>query len=74
MSKPNLTNLESKLDELISHCLTLEKENSRLRAREEAWQQERSRLMEKNEIARTRVEAMISRLKNLGQEPQEAPT
>lgn len=72
MSRKLLTDLESKLDELIGLCTSLEKENSKLKAREETWQQEKTRLVEKNEIARTRVEAMISRLKNLGQESQGA--
>ncbi len=68
MSRKLLLDLETKLDELISQCTSLEKENARLKAREDTWQQERTRLMEKNEIARSRVEAMISRLKGLGQQ------
>lgn len=68
MSKKLLLDIESKLDELIGRCTSLEKENARLKAREETWQQERTRLVEKNEIARSRVEAMIARLKGMGQE------
>lgn len=65
MSASLLKSLEDKLDELIRSHNRLEKENATLRAKEEAWQQERKRLVEKNEIARTRVEAMIQHLKNL---------
>lgn len=68
MSRKLLLDLEGKLDELIGVCTSLEKENAKLKAREETWQQERTRLVEKNEIARSRVEAMIMRLKSLGQE------
>jgi cell division protein ZapB len=39
-----------------------------LKARESAWQQERVRLIEKNELARSRVEAMITHLKSLDTE------
>ncbi|WNO08839.1 TIGR02449 family protein [Teredinibacter sp. KSP-S5-2] len=65
MSNQLLSNVEAKLDELIELCGKLEKENATLKAKEETWHQERKRLLEKNEIARTRVEAMINRLKNL---------
>lgn len=69
MSEQILSQLESKLDKLISLCNTLEKDNATLRAKEESWVQERKRLIEKNDIARTRVEAMIHHLKNLETEP-----
>jgi len=65
MTEQALKDVEAKLDELISLCNRLEKENATLKAKEEGWQQERARLLEKNEIARNRVEAMINRLKNL---------
>ncbi|WP_086929801.1 TIGR02449 family protein [Agarilytica rhodophyticola] len=65
MATSLIKNVEGKLDELIRICSRLEKENSTLRAKEEGWQQERKRLMEKNEIARARVEAMIQHLKTL---------
>lgn len=60
-----IARVESQLDELIELCNKLSRENELLRAREENWQQERARLVEKNDIARTRVEAMITRLKSL---------
>ncbi len=65
MTSQTLKDIENKLDELISLCNRLEKENATLKAKEESWKQERTRLLEKNEIARSRVEAMIARLKNL---------
>lgn len=65
MSATLLKDVENKLDELITLCNRLEKENATLLAKEQGWKQERKRLMEKNEIARTRVEAMIQHLKDL---------
>lgn len=65
MSSSLMNNIEDKLDELIRLCARLEKENATLKAKEDSWEQERKRLIEKNEIARTRVEAMIKHLKNL---------
>lgn len=57
--------IEAKLDQLISQCHHLEQENASLRTELGDWRQERAKLIEKNELARTRVEAMITRLKNL---------
>ncbi len=65
MSANLLKDVEAKLDELIQLCNKLEKENATLKAREDGWQQERARLLEKNDIARTRVEAMIKHLKEM---------
>ena len=57
--------LEKKLDQLILICTRLDRENKELKERESNWLHERTRLVEKNELARSRVEAMIGRLKNL---------
>jgi cell division protein ZapB len=68
MSDDLLHALENKMDQLIHRCQRLQQENAELKAREGEWQQERTRLIEKNELARSRVEAMISHLKNLDTE------
>jgi cell division protein ZapB len=65
MSDDLLLALETKLDRLILLCNRLQQENAELKARESQWQEERTRLIEKNELARSRVEAMIAHLKNL---------
>ena len=65
MSSSLLKNIEDKLDELIRRNTQLEKANATLMAKESSWEQERKRLIEKNDIARTRVEAMIKHLKDL---------
>jgi cell division protein ZapB len=55
--------LEHQVDELIRRCQRLQDENSSLRARQETLMAERGELIEKNEQARSRVEAMLSRLR-----------
>lgn len=60
--------LADKVDRLLELCEFLSTENRLLKERESHWLQERSRLMEKNELARNRVEAMITRLKSLEEE------
>lgn len=60
--------LETKLDKLILLCNRLQQENAELKTREGEWQRERVRLIEKNELARSRVEAMITHLRNLDAE------
>ncbi|EIK46111.1 hypothetical protein O59_000132 [Cellvibrio sp. BR] len=68
MSDDLLLALETKLDKLILQCNRLQQENAELKARESEWQRERVRLIEKNELARSRVEAMITHLRNLDAE------
>lgn len=68
MAESQYAQLESKLNQLIELCQRLDKENAALKAREATWQQEKLRLVEKNELARSRVEAMIKRLKSLESE------
>lgn len=68
MSDELLLSLETKLDRLILLTARLQQENAELKIRESEWQRERVRLVEKNELARSRVEAMISHLKNLDAE------
>ena len=65
VSNTILNKLELKLDQLISLCERLDRENKNLREKESDWARERTRLIEKNELARARVEAMIVRLKSL---------
>lgn len=57
--------LERKLDTLLEVLQQLERENKALRTQQAGWQQERAQLVQKSELARTRVEAMIQRLRGL---------
>lgn len=61
----SLSTLERKLDALVNLCEKLSRENRQLQEQKSDWLRERTRLIEKNELARVRVEAMIARLKNL---------
>jgi cell division protein ZapB len=61
----DLRSLEARVNELIRTCQTLKSENSSLRSRQDQLVAERAALIEKTELARNRVEAMIQRLKSL---------
>lgn len=67
MDKQAITTLELKIEELIQLCDVLNQENHLLKSRESSWAKERAELVEKNEQARVKIEAMISRLKSLEQ-------
>ncbi|MDD9980508.1 MAG: TIGR02449 family protein [Gammaproteobacteria bacterium] len=55
--------LEEKIDHLIRICNRLEDENRALRDQQNSLIAERAALVEKSEMARSRVEAMITRLR-----------
>ena len=57
--------LETQLNELASLCQRLNLENRSLKEQQVSLVEERARLVEKNELARTKVEQMIVRLKSL---------
>ena len=60
--------LEAKIEELIELSTVLTKENRALRIQQQNWTTERAKLIEKNELAKSRVESMITRLKALEQD------
>ena len=57
--------LERRVGELISLAEQLSRENKALRTQQENWSVERAKLIEKNELAKSRVESMIGRLRSL---------
>jgi cell division protein ZapB len=59
----DLVTLEAQVDELIQTCEHLSDENRALRDQQSTLVAERASLIEKTELARSRVEAMIARLK-----------
>jgi cell division protein ZapB len=63
MEELSLRALEARLDELIRTCEELNDENRALRDQQAHLMAERAALIEKSELARSRVEAMIARLK-----------
>ena len=62
-----LRRLEKRLEELVVLCRQLQEENQSLRQRQDALMSERASLLHKNEQVRSRVEAMIGRLKGMEQ-------
>jgi len=58
-----LKDFEDKLDQLIDKYQYVKSENSSLKIKQETLVQEKAQLLEKTTLARTRVEAMITRLK-----------
>jgi cell division protein ZapB len=61
----DLQKLETRVEELIRTCANLEEENHALKVSQESLVAERAELIEKTELAKTRVESMINRLKSM---------
>ena len=59
--------LEDKLDRLVDKYLDVKNENSALKVKQETLAQEKAQLLEKTTQAKSRVEAMITRLKAMEQ-------
>jgi cell division protein ZapB len=62
-----LKDLEDKLDQLIAQYQSVKNENTSLKSKQEVLVMEKANLLEKTTQARTRVEAMITRLKEMEQ-------
>lgn len=67
ITEQELKKLEVRLEELVQNIKRLKDENRSLRNQQESMVTERAGLIEKNELAKNRVEAMINRLKNMEQ-------
>ncbi|MCA1797875.1 MAG: TIGR02449 family protein [Xanthomonadaceae bacterium] len=61
----DLKKLDFRIDELIRAVERLKEENRSLQQKQDVLVSERAALVQKNELVRTRVEAMISRLRSL---------
>lgn len=68
MEVQHLKALEQRVDDLIRLCTRMDQEIRTLKAAERMLRDERSQLLRKNEDARSKVEAMIVRLRSLEQE------
>ncbi|MCZ6658930.1 MAG: TIGR02449 family protein [Gammaproteobacteria bacterium] len=68
MTSSEWATLEDRVDELIDLTNVLARENKALRTQQQNWTTERAKLIEKNELAKSRVESMITRLKALEQD------
>ena len=67
VTEQELRKLEVRLEELVNTITRLKEENRSLRNQQDSLVSERAGLIEKNELARARVEAMINRLKAMEQ-------
>lgn len=63
--QPDINTLNLRVNELITLCERLQQQNQHLLTQERSWREERLQLIEKNDLARQKVEAMILRLKSL---------
>ena len=68
MEDTDLQALMARLELLITRVEQLNRQNALLSAQEKTWREDRAHLIENNEIARNKVESMISRLKALEQD------
>ncbi|KPX19717.1 hypothetical protein ALQ08_101091 [Pseudomonas syringae pv. delphinii] len=68
MEDTDLQALMKRVELLLKYAEQLKGQNALLLAQEKSWREERAQLIEKNEIARQKVESMISRLKALEQD------
>ncbi|MEX0615720.1 MAG: TIGR02449 family protein [Methylophaga sp.] len=68
MDKTPIQQLEQQVDQLLRTGRRLREENLLLRSQQAAWLSERAQLIEKTDIARGRIEKMVSRLKQLDEE------
>ncbi|MBJ6136771.1 TIGR02449 family protein [Marinobacter litoralis] len=67
MEQSEVQLLADKLDKLIERCAKLERDNALLRESQDDWNRERAQLMQKNDLAKNKIEAMIGRLRALEQ-------
>ncbi len=65
MEKSDLQLLETNIDELIQTCKKLANENQSLHESKAILSLEHAALLDKNAQARTRIKAMIARLKSM---------
>ncbi len=65
LNEQELKGLEIRINDLINTCEELKKENQLLKLQQDSYSTERASLIDKNEQARKRVEAIITRLKSM---------
>ena len=68
MTDTSFKTLESKVDALIDLCSNMKVENQKLRESQHSWQVERTNLLNKNQLAKTRLEKVLDRLKSMQEE------
>lgn len=67
MDESSLSRFSGKVEQLIAYCQRLEADNARLMESQERLQGEKTKLLQKNDLAKSKIEAMIGRLRALEQ-------
>lgn len=67
MDDSSVSRFSNKVEQLIAYCQRLEEDKARLLKSQEQLQSERSKLLQKNDLAKTKIESMIGRLRALEQ-------
>jgi len=68
MEGSQIKTLSGKVEKLLRYCQALETDNLSLKSQQDDWQSERTKLMQKNDLAKNKIESMIGRLKAMEQE------
>lgn len=68
MEKDTIQQLEQQVDQLLRASRRAREENRLLKSQQAAWLAERAQLVEKTELARSRIDKMVARLKQLDEE------
>ena len=68
MEKDDLQQLEKQIDDLLKVSRRTREENMLLKSQQYAWVTERAKLVERTELARSRIDKMVERLKELDNE------
>lgn len=68
MKESDFIALDQKMHYLVALCRKLTMENQQLRHQEQSWRAEKAKLMEKNDVIRSKLETVIERLRSLEHE------
>ena len=68
MEASQIKTFSAKVEQLLAYCQKLEADNSTLKALQNEWLSERTKLLQKNDLAKSKIESIISRLKAMEQE------
>tara|TARA_B100000575_G_scaffold49330_1_gene36281 strand:+ start:589 stop:795 length:207 start_codon:yes stop_codon:yes gene_type:complete len=65
MNEESFNTLSSKVDDLIDLCAEMKHENQILKADKSNLQYEHQQLMERNQLAKTKLQSVLKRLKSM---------
>lgn len=67
MEASQIKAFSAKVEQLLAYCQKLEADNNSLKALQNEWLSERTKLLQKNDLAKNKIESMITRLKAMEQ-------